>query len=97
MNRTEENWTENSRSSGSEKTVETIYFGPLREKTGRDREALVTLASTPRELYREIAARYGFEERVDEIRVAVGEEFCDLDRRLEPDDTVVFLFPFGGG
>ena len=51
--------------------VKLRYFALLREQRGLDAEMVETRASTPRELYREIAATHGFTLPEDRVGVAV--------------------------
>ena len=73
------------------------YFAILREQRGIDRETLETAAATPRELYREIAGRYGFTLAEERVGVAVNNAFARWDRPLAANDTVVFIPPVAGG
>lgn len=80
-----------------EKTLFLIYFGQIRERAGLSGETLRTRASTPRALYAELQNLYGFDLPFSHVRVAIGGVLKDRDILLAPDDTVVFLPPFGGG
>jgi molybdenum cofactor guanylyltransferase len=73
------------------------YYALMREQAGRSDETLETSASTPDELYRELAARYGFTLSRDQLKVAVNSEFSDWSRRLNMGDAVVFIPPVAGG
>ena len=73
------------------------YYALMREQAGRSEEILETSASTPDELYRELAARYGFTLSRDQLKVAVNSEFSDWSRRLHIGDAVVFIPPVAGG
>lgn len=73
------------------------YYALMREQAGRSEETLETSASTPDELYRELAARYGFTLSRDQLKVAVNSEFSDWSRRLNIGDAVVFIPPVAGG
>lgn len=73
------------------------YFAILREQAGRDSETLDTGASTPRQLYSELAARHGFELHAERLRVAVNDEFCDWSQPLADGDRLVFIPPVAGG
>ena len=79
------------------KPVRLQYFAILREQRGLDRETVETLAETPRELYREIAGRYGFTLAEERVGVAVNNAFVPWDRPLAANDTVVFIPPVAGG
>jgi molybdenum cofactor guanylyltransferase len=73
------------------------YYALMREQAGRSEETLETSASTPDELYRELAVRYGFTLSRDQLKVAVNSEFSDWSRRLNIGDAVVFIPPVAGG
>jgi molybdenum cofactor guanylyltransferase len=73
------------------------YYALMREQAGRSEETLETSAPTPAELYRELAARYGFTLSREQLKVAVNSEFSDWSRRLNMGDAVVFIPPVAGG
>jgi molybdenum cofactor guanylyltransferase len=73
------------------------YYALMREQAGRSEETLETWAPTPAELYRELAARYGFTLSREQLKVAVNSEFSDWSRRLNMGDAVVFIPPVAGG
>ena len=73
------------------------YYALMREQAGRSEETLETLATTPADLYTELAARYGFTLSREQLKVAVNSEFSDWSRRLAANDAVVFIPPVAGG
>jgi molybdopterin-guanine dinucleotide biosynthesis protein A len=73
------------------------YYALMREQAGRSEETLETSASTPADLYQELAARYGFTLSRDQLKVAVNSEFSDWSRKLSVGDAVVFIPPVAGG
>jgi molybdenum cofactor guanylyltransferase len=73
------------------------YFALLREQAGRREEALVSLADTSQELYRELRQRYPFTLGVEVLRVAINSEFAEWTTPLRTGDTVVFIPPVAGG
>ena len=73
------------------------YFASLREKRGVSREELVTPATTPAEVYDELAEKHGFTLPAARLRVAVNGEFADLASLLHDGDEVVFIPPVAGG
>jgi sulfur-carrier protein len=77
--------------------VRVLYFAQLREQRGREEETLSTAARTPAELYADLARRFALPPPPEGMRVAVNEDFAVWDYRLEADDVVAFLPPFGGG
>jgi molybdopterin-guanine dinucleotide biosynthesis protein A/molybdopterin converting factor small subunit len=73
------------------------YYALMREQAGRSEETLETSASTPADLYVELAARHGFTLSRDQLKVAVNSEFSDWSRKLAANDAVVFIPPVAGG
>jgi molybdopterin converting factor subunit 1 len=73
------------------------YYALMREQAGRSEETLETSAATPRALYDELSARYGFTLAREQLKVAVNSEFSDWSRRLAGGDAVVFIPPVAGG
>jgi molybdopterin converting factor subunit 1 len=73
------------------------YYALMREQAGRSEETLDTVAATPSDLYRELLARYGFTLSLEQLKVAVNNEFSDWSRRLKEGDAVVFIPPVAGG
>lgn len=82
--------------SNEQRTISVEYFAVLREHAGRNAEALSTAANTPRELYAELSQRYGFP-ALDSLKVAINDEFDDMQTQLNDGDTVVFIPPVAGG
>ncbi len=72
------------------------YFAALRECAGLTHETLETHASTPRELYRELAGRHPLPPSKG-LKVAVNDEFRNWDWVLAEGDRVVFIPPVAGG
>ena len=73
------------------------YYALMREQAGRSEETLETFAATPKDLYGELTARYGFTLALEQLKVAVNSEFSDWARPLAPGDAVVFIPPVAGG
>jgi molybdenum cofactor guanylyltransferase len=82
---------------GPSRAIEVQYYALLREQAGRRDESLQTTASTPRELYEELRARYAFSLAPELLRVAVNAEFSDWQRPLTDGDAVTFIPPVSGG
>ncbi len=76
--------------------VRVQYFAILREHAGRSSEDVQLRGSTVRDLFAELDERYRFP-RLASMRVAVNDEFCDWDARIEDGDSVVFIPPVAGG
>jgi molybdopterin converting factor subunit 1 len=73
------------------------YFALMREQAGRSEETVDSSASTPADLYGELAAKYGFTLSRDQVKVAVNSEFSEWLRPLAAGDAVVFIPPVAGG
>jgi molybdenum cofactor guanylyltransferase len=73
------------------------YFAALRDQAGRSAETVASAARTPRELYAELRARHKLALDVEQLRVAVNDDFADWNRPLVSGDCVVFLPPVAGG
>ena len=77
--------------------IQVQYFAILREQAGHSQENLESSASTPRELYAELAAKYDFHLSLDQVKVSINENFQPMDTPLKCGDTVVFIPPVAGG
>lgn len=73
------------------------YYALFREQAGRQAESIETQATTPAELYAELAARHGFRLSSSQLKVAVNSAFSDWGRTLVDGDEVVFIPPVAGG
>jgi molybdopterin converting factor small subunit len=73
------------------------YYALMREQAGRSEEIVDTFAATPKDLYGELTARYGFTLAREQLKVAVNSEFSDWSRPLSNGDAVVFIPPVAGG
>jgi molybdopterin converting factor subunit 1 len=74
------------------------YFALFRELTGRSEEPLLVEAgSTAGRLYRKLGETYAFQLGMEDVRVAVNDEFASFDRPLAEGDRVVFIPPVSGG
>ncbi len=73
------------------------YYALMREQAGRSEEILETSATSPADLYAELAARYAFTLAREQVRVAVNSEFSDWSCKLSAGDAVVFIPPVAGG
>jgi sulfur-carrier protein len=79
------------------KTIRVQYFALLRDQRGLADEKLSTAADTPAGLYAELRARHGFTLPVEQLRVAVNDEFARWDSTLNEGDALVFIPPVAGG
>ena len=73
------------------------YYAVLREQAGTSDETLMSPATTPADLYRELQTRHGFSLAPELLRVAINDEFCEWSRPLGAGDRVVFIPPVAGG
>ncbi len=73
------------------------YYALMREQAGRSSETVDSAASTPADLYGELAARHGFTLSRDQLKVAVNGDFADWTLGLRDGDAVVFIPPVAGG
>jgi molybdopterin converting factor small subunit len=73
------------------------YYAVLREQAGTSDEILMSAATTPADLYRELQMRHGFSLTPELLRVAINDEFCEWSRPLGAGDRVVFIPPVAGG
>ena len=73
------------------------YYAQLREQAGMSGEQVNTVATSLRELYEELRARFGFSLASDALKVAVNAQFSAWDRPLHDGDTIVFIPPVAGG
>ena len=76
-------------------TVE--YFAQFRDLANCAGEVRQTLAESVSDLYQEVAQSHQFNLPIDDLKVAVNEEFADWNYQLKDGDTVVFIPPVAGG
>lgn len=79
------------------RTLQVQYFALLRDQAGRASETVSTTATTPSELYAELAARHGFTLAEGALKVAINTEFASWQQPLATGDSVVFIPPVAGG
>ena len=78
-------------------TIHLRYFALLREQRGTGGETLTVAAATPRDLYENLSARYGFTLPPERMQVAINDSFSGMDAPLRDHDRVVFIPPVAGG
>jgi len=78
------------------RTITVEYFAVLREHAGKAKEQVDTGAATPADLYAELHDRYRFPE-LQTLKVAINDDFSDMQTALNDGDTVVFIPPVAGG
>ncbi len=79
------------------KKIKLMYFAKIRQLTNTDQEILFSNAETPRDLYLELQIKYKFDYPLTSLKVAINEEYCSFDSKIESNDTVVFIPPVAGG
>ncbi len=77
--------------------VRVSYFALFREAAGKNEELVDTSAAIAGELYRELAARYGFTLAEAQVKVAVNDVFAEHVTQLRQGDHVIFIPPIAGG
>lgn len=79
--------------------IRALLFARLREQAGTDREELdLPLAASAATAYAELRRRHpALEGRVELIRPALNQEFCDWSQALREGDEVAFILPVSGG
>ncbi len=77
--------------------IQIQYFAVLREQRGRSDETLQTSAATPEQLYQELQERHGFHLPVEQLQVAINQNFSSMSNPLKNKDHVVFIPPVAGG
>jgi len=73
------------------------YFALFREQAGKREELLETVATTPALLYAELQQRYGFKLNLNQLKVAINNEFADWQTSLKSNDRIAFIPPVAGG
>lgn len=79
------------------KKIHIEYYSLFREQAGKARETVTTGAGTAGELFAELSTAYGFSLPVEQLRVAVNDEFSEWQAPLADGSTIVFLPPVAGG
>ena len=72
------------------------YFAILREHAGKRSEDLDTQAVTAADLFKELEVRYAFP-AMGGMKVAINDEFSEMEVALADGDAVVFIPPVAGG
>ena len=73
------------------------YFALFREQAGKRNESMETMATSPALLYAELKQRYGFKLEMNQLKVAINNEFSDWHASLQANDHVAFIPPVAGG
>jgi molybdopterin synthase sulfur carrier subunit len=73
------------------------YFGLLADRRGRMEETVVSEATTPAGLYAELERAHHLGLAMQDLRVAVNDEFVAWNHSLKDQDRVALLPPMSGG
>ncbi len=79
------------------KKISLKYFAVFRELAQKNSDEVETFAEDIRSLYEEVAEKYQFTLRFDQVRIAINEQFCLPDTQVRDGDTLVFIPPVAGG
>ncbi len=78
--------------------IDVGYFAVLKEKAGVDFETVELLSGdTGGSVFERLKAAHDFPLSHTDVRLAVGDEFVDMDTPLNTGDKVVFIPPVAGG
>lgn len=76
--------------------IRILFFADLQEKLGKDKLEYECGSITIRELKEQLKAVYGLFE-IDQVMIAINEEYAMEDDMVKPNDTVAFIPPVSGG
>lgn len=78
--------------------VNVHYYALLREISGQSEERVsIALGETASQLYLKLQEKYAFPLGVNDVRIAVNDEFAACAQPLIDGDRVVFIPPVSGG
>ena len=86
-----------SQQAKNKMTVQLYYYALLREQRGCCKEKIDTKAKMLKELYIELKAKYNFTLNINQLRVAVNDEFKSWDTIIRCGDQITFIPPVAGG
>jgi molybdopterin synthase sulfur carrier subunit len=72
-----------------------LFFAHLQEAVGEERIILPHVPKTVKELKEEVKQRYHIS--LEQVMVAVNEEYAGDEQTLQPGDIVAFIPPVSGG
>lgn len=79
------------------KSINVQYFASFRDQSGKSSEQLLVDCDTASELYEHVKGLYGFHLKPQHLRVAINENFSNLNQTIQEGDSIVFLPPVAGG
>lgn len=77
--------------------IQIQYCAVLREQRGISIEFIQTHHKQAKELYLELKERYGFKLPIENVRIAINNEFKNWDTPLNNSDKIIFIPPVAGG
>ncbi len=78
-------------------TLHIEYFAALREQAGINSQSLSTDLTDATEIYALLVNQHGFTQTVDDLKLAVNDEFAPWSHALSDGDRLVFIPPVSGG
>ena len=73
------------------------YCASLREAVGASSEAFETDKATLGELFEELRSKHKLTHTLDQVKMAVNNEFCAPPTPLRNGDHILLMPPFSGG
>lgn len=77
--------------------IQVLYFALFREEARRSEETLPGAGRTPREIYRDLAAKYHFSLPEESVTVAINDAYGSWSTPLAAEDRLAFIAPVSGG
>ncbi|ANB55604.1 molybdopterin converting factor, subunit 1 [Anoxybacillus sp. B7M1] len=72
-----------------------LFFASLKEAVGNGQMSIAYEPITIEQLKRQIEVKYGV--NLQNVMVAVNEEYAQENQRLQPGDVIAFIPPVSGG
>jgi molybdopterin synthase sulfur carrier subunit len=79
------------------KKIKIRYFAILRDLSKKNEEEIQTQAATAEELYEELGQRYANLLPQRMVRVAINDQFSEMNRMISDGDRIAFIPPVAGG
>jgi len=73
------------------------YYAAFREAAGMGEEIVDTSALNGTELYKELRNKYQFGLEEHQLKMAINDQYQDLNYLFKENDLVVFIPPVAGG
>jgi molybdopterin synthase sulfur carrier subunit len=81
----------------SYKKIHICYFALLRDEAGVQEQIYETQSQTLGELYNELKQKYDFSLLLENIQVALNDEYTSIESEFQSGDKIVFIPPVAGG